>query len=210
MATDLNQFDSVEDASSLGMSHSRNLIEQARNGSDEALGELVRSLQGYLLLIANQELSSELRTKIAASDVVQNVLLRAQQNLANFRGGSRQTLLAWLRKILVNELTSTHRKYLASTKRNARREVALSADQDIGTSLVDQKRSPPSDAILEEESRKLRAAVERLPADYRTVIVLHNWQQLPFAEIGRRLDKSEDAAKKLWRRAIRRLEKEMH
>ena len=117
MPTDANQFDSIDEASSLVATESHALIKAAQSGCDDALNELIKSLRSYLLLIANQDLDADIRAKVAPSDLVQSVLFRAQQNLADFRGTSRQTLLAWLRTILANEIGSARRKYLATRKR---------------------------------------------------------------------------------------------
>ena len=184
MSAERNQYEDIDRSSSLDLSDSQELIVRARDGCDDALGELIRSLQGYLMLVANQETSEELRTKVAPSDLVQCVLIRAQQNIADFRGSSRETLLGWLRTILNREIVSAHRKYLISEKRNARREVLLSANSLIAESLLNEDRSPHSDAVMREEAARLRSAVERLPKDYRDVVILRNWERWPFAQIG--------------------------
>ena len=51
----------------------------------------------------------------------------------------------------------------------------------------------------------VREAIERLPDDYRDVIVLRNLQRLPFDEVARRLNRSRPAAQMLWARAIQKL-----
>ncbi len=185
------------------------LIQRARGGCDDALNQLIQSLQGYLLAIANEELNSDLRAKLGASDLVQSVLVRAEQNLADFRGDSRQTLLAWLRKILHNEIIAAHRRFVASDKRSINREVGLPSDDALERPFTDPGRSPQSDATLNEDAWRLRNAIEQLPEHYRTVVVLRNWERLAFDEIARHMNRSTDAVKKLWNRAIRRLEKEL-
>jgi RNA polymerase sigma-70 factor (ECF subfamily) len=54
----------------------------------------------------------------------------------------------------------------------------------------------------------LRAAIERLPADYRRVMELRYTEGLSFEEVGRRLGRSADAARMLWARAVDRLRQE--
>lgn len=211
MKPEFNEFDSVNDVSSLDMADSRDLIDRARNGCDASLTELISSLRGYLLVIANEELNDDLRAKIGASDLVQSVLFQADRNLAEFRGDSKQTLLAWLRKILTNEIIAAHRRYVFSSKRDIRREVALPSDSGLGAApLAFSGHSPHSDAELNEDALRLRNAMQRLSDDHRTVVVLRNWEQLRFEEIGRRMTRSTDAVKKLWKRAIQQLEKELN
>ncbi len=53
--------------------------------------------------------------------------------------------------------------------------------------------------------QRLQQALRQLSPDHEAVIRLRNWERLSFAEIGQRLGRSEEAAKKLWARAITRL-----
>ena len=53
------------------------------------------------------------------------------------------------------------------------------------------------------------AALERLPENYRRVVVWYQYERLTFDEIGRRLDRTAEAARKLWSRALVRLTEEI-
>jgi hypothetical protein len=44
----------------------------------------------------------------------------------------------------------------------------------------------------------LAEALDRLPPDYREVIVLRQWEELPFNEVARRMGRSVDSVQKLW------------
>jgi len=44
-----------------------------------------------------------------------------------------------------------------------------------------------------------------LPPDYREVLVLRHFQDLPFEEVGRRMGRSAGAVRMLWLRAIGQL-----
>jgi RNA polymerase sigma-70 factor (ECF subfamily) len=63
-------------------------------------------------------------------------------------------------------------------------------------------RSALSRVILDERASHLEAALETLSADHREVILLRKFEELSFAEIGRRLGKSEDACRMLLARAM--------
>jgi RNA polymerase sigma-70 factor (ECF subfamily) len=58
----------------------------------------------------------------------------------------------------------------------------------------------------QEQTEALQRALLKLPPDYRRVILLYNQEQLPFEEIGRLMNRSANAAEKLWARAVLRLE----
>ncbi|MCA9262517.1 MAG: sigma-70 family RNA polymerase sigma factor [Planctomycetales bacterium] len=192
----------------LGDPWTSGLIERARSGCNSAKDELIGSVRSYLLLIANQELNPALRAKLGASDVVQSVLVLAEQNLEQFRGSDRESLLAWLRAILKNELHAAHRKFVDCEKRTVRREY-----NDEAGALAEPLRatgpSPVDAAELNEEAIRLRHALEKLSDDHRTVVMLRNWERMPFEVIGTQMGRSADAAKKLWARAILQLQKEL-
>ncbi len=55
----------------------------------------------------------------------------------------------------------------------------------------------------------LADALDRLPTDYREVIVLRHLEGIPFVEIASRMGRSEDSVQKLWVRGLARLRQEM-
>jgi RNA polymerase sigma-70 factor (ECF subfamily) len=63
--------------------------------------------------------------------------------------------------------------------------------------------------VAHEEAEALRRALERLPEDYRLALLLRYQEQRSFDDIGRLLDLSPNAARKLWLRAVRRLQQEV-
>ena len=68
----------------------------------------------------------------------------------------------------------------------------------------------PSDAVVAGEQRlRLAEVLERLPEDYRQVILLRNLQDLPYEEIARRMDRGVGAVRMLWVRALARLRDEI-
>ena len=184
----------------------------ARTGSSEALGQALQACRGYLLLLAKRELDPDLRAKGGASDLVQETFLEAQKDFAHFQGNSEDELRAWLRQILLHNLANFTRRYRATAKRRLGREVALgvtgsSADREGG--LIAGALSPSGLAMQEEQAQALRRALERLPDDYRQVILLHYQEQRPFKEIAPLMHRSYESVRSLWARAIRRLRQEM-
>ena len=55
----------------------------------------------------------------------------------------------------------------------------------------------------------LADALDRLPADYREVIVLRHLEGISFVEIATLMERSEDSVQKLWVRGLARLRQEM-
>ena len=51
--------------------------------------------------------------------------------------------------------------------------------------------------------------MERLSPDYRRVLALRHQEQLTFEQIGQQMQRTANAARMLWLRAVERLQKEL-
>lgn len=184
----------------------------ARNGSMEALGQVLEACRGYLLGIAERRLGAELRSKGGASDLVQQTFLDAQCQFARFQGESEKELLAWLRQILLHNLAHFQRRYRATGKRDLGREVPLAdeaSSTDGGADLAMQTPSPSERAIAHEEAEAVQRALQHLSEEYRQVLMLRHQEQMTFEEIGQRFGRSTSGARALWLRAVERLNEEL-
>jgi RNA polymerase sigma-70 factor (ECF subfamily) len=179
----------------------------ARAGSADALGRALEACRAYLLLVAERELDPDLRAKGGASDLVQETFLEAQRDFARFSGSSADELRAWLRQLLVHNLANFARGYRRTGKRRLDREAA--ADDRGWQDLSADTPSPSGRAMARERDEALERALARLPEDYRRVLVLRYQEGRPFEEIGRRMGRSANAVRKLWGRAIERLQAEL-
>jgi RNA polymerase sigma-70 factor (ECF subfamily) len=191
--------------------HVERSIVQARHGSYSALGQLLDHYRDYLLRVANDELESDLNAKIAPSDLVQETFLQAARDFRAFAGKTEGELRAWLRQILIHNLRDASRHFQKVQKRSAN-EVSLDAagsESRAGHDIKCPSPAPSEAATIAEDFETLRTALERLPEDYRRVIELRTFEGQSLDEVGRRLNRSSDAARKLWARAIERLAAEL-
>jgi RNA polymerase sigma-70 factor (ECF subfamily) len=162
-----------------------------------------------LLLIAGEELDSDLQAKAGASDLVQDTLLEAQRGFADFKGDTHRQLLAWLRRILLNNLANFNRRYRRTQRRQVAREVSLDADPRLSGLLKSDSSTPSGKTIRREEVEALEQALLKLPEHYRQVIVMRHRENRSFAEIGKQLERSADAARMLWWRALENLAEQL-
>jgi RNA polymerase sigma-70 factor (ECF subfamily) len=176
------------------------------DGDREFLGAALESFRPYLLMVANKELGSALRSKLGASDMVQETFCEAQRDWRGFQGRTPDELKAWLRRILINNLRDLNRKF-SEDKRRLDLEVPLSRGRH--SDLTAAELTPSTRAVQAEEALVLEAAMARLPEGYRRVIELRNHECLPFAEVGRTMGKTADAARMYWFRAVERLSLEL-
>ena len=188
------------------------LLVQAQNGSGTSRGVLLEEFRQYLELFADRCLDPELQPKASKSDIVQQSFLEAHADFKSFRGQTREELRSWLKEIVRNNVANIRRLFQGTQKRELGREIPLTEDDDsdrthVGPAAPDP--SPSGVASLHEESLRLEQAVQRLPDHYREVVLLYHRDHLSFEEIAARLDKSAEAVRKLWTRAVDRLAAEL-
>jgi RNA polymerase sigma-70 factor (ECF subfamily) len=177
-------------------------IVAARDGQRPALGQVLEYCRNYLLLTANKELEPELQAKITPSDVVQKTYLEACRDFGQFRGNTEAELLGWLRGILIHNLANVRREYRDTDKRQLGREQPL-VD---GLDPVPDECLTPGAALAAQEQRELVVqAMQQLPESYREVLRLRQQENCSFPEIGERMGRTAEGARKLWARAIEQL-----
>lgn len=189
------------------------LLVSARAGDDRDRDELFRRCRPYLALLAQAQVESWLRAKVDPSDIVQQTLLEVHRDWRRFEGQTNAQWWAWLRRILLHNAADFVRRYGVAAKRQARREVRLGPRTDQTTSPGFEPAaagdSPSREVERRDEQIELALALDRLPPDYREVIMLRNLERLPFDEVAERMGRSRPAAQMLWMRAVKKLESQM-
>jgi RNA polymerase sigma-70 factor (ECF subfamily) len=186
------------------------LLPAFRQG-DPAAGDILLSrFEPWLKLVARLHLESRFQTKFDPSDVVQQTMIEAIRAAPQFRGGTEAEFVAWLRQILTHTLAHEIRRYAGTAKRDLAREVHLDQEltrtsRRLGDLLAATGTSPSQHLVKREQSVLLAEVLERLPADFREVIILRNLEGLPHEEVARRMGRSTGAARMLWVRALTRL-----
>ena len=170
--------------------------------------------EAWLTTLARLEIDSRMQGKFSASDAVQQTMLEAWRVWGNFRGHTDAERLAWLRGILAHQLAHIVRHFAGVQKRDVSRERSLNESLARSSQRLDQllaARGPsPSDAMAAGEERlRLIEVLDRLPDDYRQVILLHNLQELSYDEIARKMNRRAGAVRMLWVRALARLRDEI-
>src|SRR6516165_2807688 len=135
------------------------LIQAARAGSREALGNALETYRNYLLLIAERELGDDLRAKGGASDLVQEAFLEAHKDFARFQGETEADLRSWLRTLLLNRLSKFARRYRQTQKRGIGSEVPLDANQERGAGLAGDEPTPSKMLMAGEHAQAVQLAL---------------------------------------------------
>jgi len=135
--------------------------------------------------------------------------LRVHEHLDGFSDRGDGSFKAWLDRIVENQVTDQLRRYFLTAKRSLDQEI--SGPQLLsGGKLPGRGPTPSMVAIGEELERALEVAMERLPEDYQIVLRLVQGEGMTLAETGKRMGRSEGAAKQLYARALARLSRLVH
>jgi RNA polymerase sigma-70 factor (ECF subfamily) len=155
------------------------------------------------------QLDPRLRRRFDSSDLVQETLLKATQNLEQFQGGTEAELVKWLQEIMQNALADALRRARAQ-KRDVAREEALAVVVNDSSArlqnwLAAPDSSPSQRAEREEQLLRVAAALAQLPEDQRDVVILRDSLDTPIRTIAEQLGRTEKAVAGLLLRGRRKL-----
>lgn len=182
-------------------------IEPARHGDAKALERALEPFRSYLTMVATRAIDPMLANQVDPSDLVQETFLAAHRGIASFQGSSEGQWRAWLKVILINHLANLRRSYLGAQRKGFESSMPLDDRAATVRGLQSTFTPPPRRLQLNERDRAIMAAMKLLPGRYREVVVWHHDDGQTFEVIGTRLGISADAARKLWNRALIRLQK---
>lgn len=159
----------------------RELVVRAQAGASEAFDELVGRHAGRMFQLAFGLLGN----RQDAEEVVQDTFVRAYRNLAGFRGEA--SFSTWLYRIATN---LSRNKYKWNRCRGAGVNISLS-DQSPGLGedlredmmIADESMGPDQRIQQMELGGAIAAAVNRLPANLREVMILRHIENLPYERI---------------------------
>lgn len=181
------------------------------SGDKASLDKTLQKYEGYLKLLAEVQLGQMLQSRIGASDVLQETLLKAAQGWDQFRGTTEAELLGWLKKILLNNVHQAIQFHTAG-KRSIRREISLDrmnamhlSTAALDHALIAQISSPSEPAKRHETVLIVADCLAELDEKCHQIILLRTLLGKPYSEIAQRLGKSEAACRMMWLRAIKAL-----
>ncbi|MGZ8992953.1 MAG: RNA polymerase sigma factor RpoE [Burkholderiaceae bacterium] len=152
------------------------LVERVQRGDKAAFDLLVVKYQRKIFRL----LSRLIRDTAEIEDVAQEAFVKAYRALPNFRGDS--AFYTWLYRIAIN----TAKNYLVSQGRRAPTSTQADIEDaetfDDGDHLRDLN-TPDSMLVTKQVAEAVNRAIDQLPEDLRTAIVLRELEGLSYEEI---------------------------
>lgn len=152
-------------------------VELLQSGDDAGLEQA-------LALLQNTVFSFSMRVcghREDAEDTMQEVLLKSVPQLLKFE--SPKALLVWLYKVAKSRCLMSRRKSKFAPAHELSLEELMPDRKELAQLSADGKINPEAFAIRSEEASRLRNAVQKLPAQYRIVLVLRDMEGLTDEEV---------------------------
>lgn len=140
---------------------------------DTLLSRYIDGLFGYAMVLA--------RNPAEAADLVQETYVRALKAKENLRSSSN--VKSWMFKILRNIWLNQLRH-----ERSAPQIVELEADEGIADVAIETSKDPHAQYVSKMEQETVRNAIQQLPAEFREIIILREYEELSYQEIAVMLD----------------------
>jgi RNA polymerase sigma-70 factor, ECF subfamily len=152
-------------------------VELLRTGDDA-------SLEQALALLQNTVFSFSMRVcgqREDAEDTMQEVLVKSIPQLPKF--DSAKALVVWLYKVAKNRCLMNRRKSKFAPAHELSLEELMPDRNELEQLTSEGRVSPESFAIRSEQASQLRDAVQKLPPQYRIVLVLRDMEGLTDEEV---------------------------
>lgn len=182
------------------------LVARVRGGDSAAFGELYQRYHDELLFAVRVHLGPELRAKLESEDILQSVVVDAFRALPRVRAETSEGLRHYLHTMVVNKIRGRAQHFDADRRAG---DVPLTPSRAAEVPDPAQTRVDPDvgEPRYNDSARyeRLERALAALPEDMRRVILLRKIDGLASKEVALMLGKSDEAARKLYSRAMARL-----
>jgi RNA polymerase sigma-70 factor (ECF subfamily) len=140
---------------------------------DEALALLQKTVFSFSMRVCGQRQDAE--------DTMQEVLLKSVPYLPKF--DSPKALVVWLYKVAKNRCLMSRRKSKFAPKEALSLDELMPDRAELDSLAGDAQATPETTLMRREDARRLREAVQKLPPDYRLILVLHDMENLADEDI---------------------------
>jgi len=172
------------------------LLERWHGGERAALDELLARNLPWVEQFVRQRLGPELRGREETVDVVQDAVVDILTYGPKFVVPGRDRFRALLGRLVENNLRDRH-AYHHAQRRDAGREEPLPS-----RAVLRLGETPSQIVARDEHAALMRLALELLPPQDREVLVLREFDELPFDAIAARVGLSESGTRKRYHRAL--------
>lgn len=178
----------------------------------ELLSALLERHRDRLLRMVRMRMHAQVRTRVDASDVIQEAYIEAADRIGEYVADVRVPFFVWLRRLTGQRLMKTHRFHLDAKQRDVRRQEQGQSPQMPEVSVVAMvdmiaadSTTPTQGAARAELQERIIALMTELGELDREVLCMRHFEELSNDEVASELGIGKHAASKRYIRALRRL-----
>lgn len=180
----------------------KELLKKCRQGDRDAFNILVQTYQRQVINLAYGMLSDT----EDATDAAQEVFIKVYRNIDRFEGKS--SLSTWIYRITSNVCKDFLRKRTRTIQSVSIYESSED-DDDRPMEIKDSSPTPQEHMEITETQREVRKALDELPEEYKSVIVMYDLEGLSYDEISNVLQCPVGTIKSRLNRARKALKKNL-
>ena len=156
------------------------LVERVQKGDKQAFDVLVLKYQNKIIQLVNRYVHDHEE----ARDVAQEAFIKAYKAIGRFRGES--AFYTWLYRIAIN---TAKNHLVAGGRRPPNYDIDAQDAEQYDSAMGLKEYATPERMLLKDEIEALIAkAIEELPDDLRTAIILRELEGLSYEEIAQTMD----------------------
>ena len=153
--------------------------ELARRGGPEGLARALALLQETVFSFSMKVCGH----REDAEDTMQETLLRVQPMLKKI--ASPRALAVWLYKVARSRCLMSRRRSKFAGGPDLSLEALMPEREDLEALAAEREKDPERSLLRRESQAAVRAAVDKLPPEYRLVLVLHDMEELSTEEVAK-------------------------
>ncbi|MGH9521691.1 MAG: RNA polymerase sigma factor, partial [Terriglobales bacterium] len=153
--------------------------ELARRGDADALAQAVALLQGTVYSFSMKVCGH----REDAEDTMQETLLRVSPMLKKI--SNPKALAVWLYKVARSRCLMSRRRSKFATEPDLSLDALMPDREDLEALASDREEDPEHSLLNRESEASLRAAIDKLPPEYRLIVVLHDMEELSTEEVAK-------------------------
>jgi RNA polymerase sigma-70 factor, ECF subfamily len=183
------------------------LLHALQSGTPQAFEELFGRHRPLIRRFVELRLDNVMRSRVDASDVVQETQLEAFRRLPDYLQRQPMPFRLWVRKTAYERLLTLRRQHVTAASRSVVRELPLPDRSSVllAGRLAAPGPTPSQELAQRELVQQVRVAIAQLPDVDREILLMRHYEELSYQEISQILDIQSAAARKRHGRALLRL-----
>ncbi len=156
------------------------LVEKAKEGNQKAYAELMQRYKDSIFFMVLKMVNN----KDDAMDITVTTFAKAFENLEKYRPD--YAFSTWLFRIATNgSIDFIRKKKIATTSIDS---MSYDGGEDKVYEIRSDGLNPEEHSIKKQQTEQLKEIIDKLPARYKTLIILRYFDELSYEEIAERMD----------------------